>query len=128
MKFIEAVKPRMAKRAKKPAASERGLKRLFEPGLRWYFIVTLAFISANIWLPGSFWLFAAELAILAGLFISSTVSASRRKDNLRRYINGMTENMQTSTRDSLIKAKTMYTTGLLSSRITVSYPISRSKS
>lgn len=83
----------------------RGLKkrvqRVFEPGTRLFFIVLILFAVATAFLRQ--WVVAAcECAVIAALYVVYTRSVLHRRRNVVRYIDQVTANLDSATKDSVV--------------------------
>ena len=79
------------------------IKKIFEPNLRFYFVMLVAFCVVTFFVSQHNREIAiAEAAVIVLLFIYSRFSAGRRSREIVKYIESVTYNVDTATKDTLL--------------------------
>ncbi|MCF0121323.1 MAG: DHH family phosphoesterase, partial [Oscillospiraceae bacterium] len=77
------------------------LSTMFQPSMRLYFIILIIFAALSFVFTTSKWLAYVEIAIIILLFFYTRLLSKKRNQELIKYIESVTNNMDTATMDTL---------------------------
>ena len=81
---------------------KKKLLNMFQPSMRLYFIILICFAAATFFFsPDNKWLVIGEVAVIIFIVIYTRLSARKRNNDLLKYIEDVTYNMDTASRNTL---------------------------
>ena len=81
---------------------KKKLLHMFQPSMRLYFIILICFAVATfLFSPSNKWLAIGEAVFIVVLLVYTRISARRRNNDLLKYIEDVTYNMDTASRNTL---------------------------
>ena len=81
---------------------KKKLLNMFQPSMRLYFIILILFAVATFFFKtNNKWLAIGEAAVIVLLFVYTRISVHRKNNDLLKYIEDVTYNMDTASRNTL---------------------------